>query len=268
MHCTQCGAALAVGQRFCTGCGTAVAAAVASPPAPGAAGWQEKIKAGLAKPITLFGRTFPTWMLAAGVAAVLVVASLLSEGAGGGGNTAYDSSTGYWASSTQAPPPVDIPIQNISQETEVWCWAAVAQQIIMATQGPQGTPPQCALVAMANGAAPQVCCGGYNPQCVRTGSLDQIQQLIQQFGGRYTSLAPPTDPMTLYGALQRGNAVILALQTGPNMGHVVVVRGMSFVPVQGGYEPVLHVNDPMAVYTQPVPFRQLVGIWRDAIVVS
>ena len=40
------------------------------------------------------------------------------------------------------PPPVDIPIQNIHQETPVWCWAAVAQQIILGIRGPANTPPQ------------------------------------------------------------------------------------------------------------------------------
>jgi hypothetical protein len=65
----------------------------------------------------------------------------------------------------QIPPPVDIPVQNIPQETQVWCWAAVAQQIIMFSQGPKRTPPQCALVAIANNASPQACCSGYNPMC-------------------------------------------------------------------------------------------------------
>ena len=49
------------------------------------------------------------------------------------------------------PPPVDIPIQNLSQQTPVWCWAAVAEQIITWRRG--GSPPQCVLVAAAFGAA-------------------------------------------------------------------------------------------------------------------
>src|ERR1700731_390254 len=75
----------------------------------------------------------------------------------------------------QYPPPVDIPIQNLTQGTAEWCWAAVAQQIILASVGPQQTPPQCALVAIANGAPPEACCSGFNPACVRTGSVQQIQ---------------------------------------------------------------------------------------------
>ena len=166
------------------------------------------------------------------------------------------------------PPPVDIPIQNIPQETGVWCWAAVAQQIIAATQGPMNTPAQCALVAMANGAPPGACCSFPNAACVRTGSIQQIQGLIAHFGGRYSVYSPPANAMALYQTLASGRPVILQLQAGPGVGHVVVVRGMSFMPTLHGFEPVLHVNDPMAVYTQPVPYSKIAPIWASAIVVN
>ncbi len=153
------------------------------------------------------------------------------------------------------PPPIDIPIQNIRQETNVWCWVAVSQQIIMYTQGPQSTPPQCALVAIANNTPPQTCCSGYNPLCVRTGSIPQIQGLIAHFGGRYSGVAPPADPMTLYRTLSSGKPIILQVRTGMQSAHVVVLRGMSFMPTQyGRVEPVLHINDPMAHFTQPLPY--------------
>lgn len=167
----------------------------------------------------------------------------------------------------QIPPPVDIPVQNIPQETQVWCWAAVAQQIIMFSQGPKRTPPQCALVAIANNASPQACCSGYNPMCVRTGSIPQIQSLIARFGGRYSGIAPPADPMTLYRTLASGKLIILQVRTGMQSAHVVVLRGMSFITTPYRVESVLHINDPMAFFTQPVPFSNLVRIWMSAIVV-
>ncbi len=167
----------------------------------------------------------------------------------------------------QLPPPVDIPVQNIPQESPVWCWAAVAQQIIMYSQGVQRTPSQCALVAIANNAPPQVCCTAYNPICVRTGSTQQIQGLIAYFGGRYSGIAPPADPMTLYKTLASGKPIILQVRAGMQSAHVVVLRGMSFVPTPYGTEPVLHINDPLAHFTQPVPFSNLIRIWMSAIVV-
>ena len=99
--------------------------------------------------------------------------------------------------------------------------------------------------------------------------LDQIRTLIQQFGGRPSNIAEPTDPMTLYRTLAGGHPVIIAIQApGSQAGHVIVVRGMTFMQTQNGIEPVLHINDPMAIYTQPVPFRQLAQMWKAAIIVN
>ena len=151
------------------------------------------------------------------------------------------------------PAPVDLPIRNIPQETNVWCWAAVAQQIIHARLGPQRTPPQCALVAIANGASPQACCSGPNPQCVRTGSLDQIRMLIHHFGLSFSSYAPPTDPMTLYNTLRSGRAVILQVQTGFMAYHVVVLRGMFFQMTPNGPMPMLMINDPLSYFNPACP---------------
>ena len=162
---------------------------------------------------------------------------------------------------------VDLPIENFRQQTDVWCWVTVAQQIIAATRGVDNTPQQCELVATANGVAPDVCCNGYNQQCVTTGSLQQISGLIAQYGGRTSSFAAPTDPMTLYNALRGGHAVIIALNMNGS-GHVVVARGMMTRAVAGGYEPVVILNDPESEITQPIPFSQVEPMWEQAIVVN
>ncbi|NQW08315.1 MAG: hypothetical protein HQ481_00335 [Alphaproteobacteria bacterium] len=160
--------------------------------------------------------------------------------------------------------PIDLGIPNIQQQTQVWCWAAVAEQIITWKQG--GSPPQCALVAMANGAPPGFCCNFANPQCVITGQLQQIQWLIGQFGGSFTSIAPSAPPDVVYNTLANGRAIIMAVQSSPYSGHVVVVRGMSCY----GPNPVLHINDPIGwpFMAQPVPFQQIAPFWQAAIVVS
>ena len=164
------------------------------------------------------------------------------------------------------PSPIDLGIQNIPQETPVWCWVAVAQQMILHLQGPQNTPPQCALVAIANNTHPNFCCSGA-PQCRVTGSLQQIRGLIAQFGGHFSSIAPPTNPMVVYNTLLSGKAIIMAVKTSPYSGHVVVIRGMAWVPTQFGYQPVLYINDPMSYFTQPVPFQNIAAYWQAAIVV-
>lgn len=163
---------------------------------------------------------------------------------------------------------VDLLIQNIPQETDVWCWAAVAQQIIYFRQGPSGTPPQCHMVALANNAHPNVCCdhmGRYNgnPMCRRVGSLQQIQWLIGYFGGRFSTLEMPANPQVLFNTLNQGRPVIMAVKSSPYTDHVIVLRGIS---MHSGV-PMLHVNDPMSHFTELIPFHDLLGFWHGAIVV-
>lgn len=166
----------------------------------------------------------------------------------------------------QVPPPVDLGIQNISQQTPVWCWAAVAQQIIYRLNGPAATPQQCQLVAAAFNVAPQYCCQFPTP-CITTGSLQQIQGLIAYYGGHWSSIAPPGNPMVVYQTLASGRAIIMAVQSSPYSSHVVVIRGMAWVPTPMGVQPVLYINDPLAYFTQPVPFVNLAQYWGAAIVV-
>ena len=168
----------------------------------------------------------------------------------------------------ELPRPVDLGIRNILQETQVWCWAAVAQQIILHLRGPNDTPPQCALVAIAYNAGPEYCCNA--PQaCLLVGNIQQIQLLIGHFGGRYSSIAAPTDPMTVYNTLASGRPIIMLVRSSPtgNVGHFIVIRGMEWRATPFGGEPVLYVNDPLSYYTQPIPFAQIARIWQNAIVV-
>ena len=114
----------------------------------------------------------------------------------------------------------------------------------------------------------ETCCEGQNQACVRTGAIPQIQGLIKQFGGRSSNYAPPTDPITLYHTLAQGHAVIIGVTVGQGQGHVIVARGMSFVQTQYGWQPMVHINDPMSYYTQPVPFQAIARSWEVAIVVD
>jgi hypothetical protein len=160
-------------------------------------------------------------------------------------------------------PPVDLGIRNIMQDTDVWCWAAVAQQVIVKRKG--RSPPQCALVAMVHGRYPSYCCPHYE-RCAVAGSLRQIQILIRNFGQRTTTLSPPTDAMSLYRTLRAGHPIILAIRNSYT-GHVVVLTGMTWTSGAAGPEAVLHVNDPLRVIPDRLTFRALVPRWQAAIVV-
>lgn len=164
------------------------------------------------------------------------------------------------------PPAVDIPIANIPQQGPVWCWAAVAQQIIHARMGAQGTPAQCALVATAYGLDPMGCCN-YPSTCQATGTFPQIAFLINRFGGVASSYSLPAGPMEVYRTLQARRPILVHVRSGYATSHVVLVRGMHFVHGPYGMQAFLHVNDPMSYYTQPVPFESIAPIWIDALVV-
>jgi hypothetical protein len=81
------------------------------------------------------------------------------------------------------------------------------------------------------------------------GSLPQIQALILRFGGQVSSIALPTDPMTLYSTLANRHPIILEVQTGPMSTHVVVLRGMGFQRGPFGIQAMLEINDPMSYVT-------------------
>lgn len=172
------------------------------------------------------------------------------------------------SSFAHTPPPIDLGIQNIPQSTPMWCWAAAAQQVIASINGSEGTPPQCAMVAIATNEKPEVCC--LHPrQCLKGGSLRQIQKLIAYYGGHSSAIARPTDPVTLYKALQNGHAIIMQLKPSRSRAanHAVVIRGMEWVSTPEGLQPVLYVNDPMAYLSQAIPFEDLADTWQQAIVV-
>ena len=175
----------------------------------------------------------------------------------------------FAASTAQAQwPPIDLGIRNIRQETPVWCWAAVAEQIIRWRNRGRG-PSQAELVSIANGFPPEACLQPPNnfvyQACLRTGHLVEIQQLIAMFGGGLGQIAPPAHPAILYQTLSRGQAIILAVQSTPFSGHVVVLRGMAPAP-----DPILFINDPMGWpnFSQPVPFSAIMQFWNAALVVS
>ena len=165
----------------------------------------------------------------------------------------------------ELPPPVDLGIANIRQETDVWCWAAVAQQVIVKRKG--RSPPQCALVAMVHGRYPSYCCPHYD-RCAVPGSLAQIQKLIRNFGQRASSIAPPTDAMSLYRNLRAGKSHHPRGAQFALFGPCVVLTGMSWIQGSRGPEAVLHVNDPLQVIPARLAFRDLLPRWQAAIVVQ
>lgn len=164
------------------------------------------------------------------------------------------------------PPPVSLPIPSRLQQTQVWCWVAVTQQVLMYSQGQ--SPAQCELVATANSVPTSHCCASYNPSCVRTGSMEQIRLLLLAYGNRVSDVIPtPRDPYVLYRHVRDGHPVILQIRSSMTTTHVVVLRAVTYMRSNDSIVAVLSVNDPMSVYTQNIEYSRLRPHLVNALVV-
>lgn len=169
----------------------------------------------------------------------------------------------------ELPPPINLHVWTLSAEGPVWPWAMVARQIIAWKQkGVSSAPPQCALVAMAQGAPPTSCCGGVNPACNITGSMQQIQMLIASFGASSSLVAPPKHPMDLYAVLASGRPMILQITSGIDMSHAVVLQGMEWQETPSGPRALLYIGDPMNFFPAPVPYENIAPLWLMGIAVN
>ena len=200
------------------------------------------------------GRVFRTAAVAALLLSALTLCGLALHGA----------ARAEYRTAAQPLPPVDLRIPNVPQKTRVWCWAAVAQQVIIRKRG--SSPPQCALVAMVHGRPPSACCPHYQ-KCAVPGRLSQIRKLIRNFGRSSSSLERPTDLMTLYATLCAGKPVIIALRNTRYTGHTVVVTGMTWVQSERGRTAMLHINDPIGALPPRVPYEIIRSRWTAAIIV-
>lgn len=151
---------------------------------------------------------------------------------------------------------VYIDIENRTQQTSVWCWVAVAQQLIEHSRGV--SPTQCALVATTIGMAPVYCCSGYNPSCVRTGTMDQLRILLLAYGQSASSIITVSrDPMPLYNELINGHPIVLQVRTSTISTHVVIVKGMRFTRDRDEIKAWLIINDPMRMETHVVAYSRI-----------
>ncbi|WP_062960895.1 papain-like cysteine protease family protein [Thalassospira xiamenensis] len=182
------------------------------------------------------------------------------------------------ANAQQLPPPIDLGIVNIPQQTQVWCWVAVVEQIThwKSQTHPNTSPHQCQLVSVANGMSQPTCCNSAlvmsNPmladQCIRTGHDPEIMQLLSMVSNNVAGYGMPAHPMVLYNTLASGRPIILKLQNTPFSGHVVVLRGMAWVQTPMGPTAVLYINDPLSYFTQPVPFQNIAHMWSGAFIAN
>lgn len=169
----------------------------------------------------------------------------------------------------ELPPPINLRVWGATAEASIWPWATVARRIIAWKHGGlTGAPRECALVAMSQGARPEICCAGPNPACLVTGSIPQIQMLMASFGANSSMMAPPKNPMDLYNILSSGRPMILQINSGTGMSHVVIIQGIEWRETASGPRALLSVGDPMNLFLDAVPFETIASLWMTGFAVN
>jgi hypothetical protein len=164
------------------------------------------------------------------------------------------------------PPPVQLPVPLVTQETEVWCWLAVTEMALR-YRGDSAAPRQCEIIASASKIPTSLCCN--QPYaCARTGSMSEIRLALARFGHVSSEFSPPVNFGVLYRVISDGNPVIIDYESGANSSHVVIARGMMFLTAGDRISPMVLVNDPMASRPLWVPYKELRAKWISSITVG
>ncbi|HET7433260.1 MAG TPA: C39 family peptidase [Thermoanaerobaculia bacterium] len=142
-------------------------------------------------------------------------------GGGGGGESPCsptDPSCGGGGITT--PPQAVLSVPYVSQQTQVWCWAAVIEMILRYYSVPA---TQCQIVS---GYVLRQCCAG-DPSCFVTASVTTIQAAMYQLGGVQSQWI--SGPLTFDQVAQEIGAgrPIMIEYRGSFAGHVVLIVGYS-----------------------------------------
>jgi hypothetical protein len=182
--------------------------------------------------------------------------------------------------STQAqqslPPPVNLPVPVVLQQTQVWCWLASSEMVIRyLNNGFSYT--QCQMLEKGYGLPPGACCG--NPgACMVTAQSWSAIQAVLAFGGLKGTIRPALSANDLYLTLRRNHPVIAQISEGGQGTHAIVLRAMRFAQVIVGYYPnglpavqtvaYVAVNDPLNIFPQEAEFSRLSSVWMDSLEVE
>lgn len=169
--------------------------------------------------------------------------------------------------------PVELSVPHYVQETDVWCWAAVARMVIAYFRGEEGTPPQSRLVELILDLPEGHCARSPMPvECAQASYSFFVNMLMRVGGARHVRELASMDALGVYSALAMRNVIVAEMRIAEDMTHVVVMRGVWVRDRQAFTIDVL-VNDPSPLIGKPVwmPYADLIPaierlfvIYRDA----
>jgi len=161
----------------------------------------------------------------------------------------------------QRPQPVDIDVPLVTQDTDEWCWLAVAEMIML--ERTDRSELQCEMVERRDGLASGWCCEDLS-RCARPStSLNETAQVLAAAGVR-TRPGMAVLPSTLYSLLSAGMPVIAQVRNSEGTTHAVVIRGMYYI----GFTAILIVNDPMEIAPREIPHSILAVGWINSLIVE
>lgn len=158
------------------------------------------------------------------------------------------------------PLPVELNVPYHAQDTEQWCWVAVAQMVL--AQRTSHVPRQCELVESFDRREPGSCCANVR-NCMRCAvDLPEVQRLLHHNGLESERLMAPVTPERLREELSNGSPIIVQIGLERSR-HAVVVSGLRYVDGIA----VLTVNDP-ATERHDMTYEELNETWIDLVVVE
>jgi hypothetical protein len=167
------------------------------------------------------------------------------------------------------PPPVNINVPLIMQDSNTWCWLAVTEMILRTRQNQ--SLRQCEILELWDRLPSGSCCVD-RQSCSRSGiDLHEVAALLERFGRIYTRYSATIPPNTLYSLISAGLPVIVQIRKTSGATHALVIRGLRFErdhSRENGWQMIIIFNDPQNTTPQEMPYSELVIGWLDSLVVE
>ncbi len=146
------------------------------------------------------------------------------------------------------PNGVYLPVPEMPQQCQSWCWAASIAMVA----GYYGKPvSECELAGYKSGYGPSCCSwGACASQCNQTATPQEISYMLGQLGIHGSLLGSALSEHQLQIELSSGRPVYTMFQ-GSFSGHAVVITGFT-----GGTPAIYHVVDPW-YGPQDIPYKSV-----------
>jgi hypothetical protein len=147
-------------------------------------------------------------------------------------------------------------IPDIEQKSPVWCWAAVSKQIIHGLK--DASPKQCKIVS---DILDKDCCED-DTGCQETGTIDDIQLILNRYTGRYTQTTGPLGFNQIKELIYDRKPILMSISLTEEDSHIVVIRGFE----EKNGKKYLYINDPLRIFNQKESYHKVFDRWNIGLI--